>query len=56
MLPGTVFGPYEISGYNNVIHNYDTVHFPRDIRGCAACHDSQVAPDSEPAGDPGWGF
>ncbi len=39
-------GPYEISGYQNAIHNYDTVHFPRDIRGCAACHDSQVAPDA----------
>ncbi len=31
-------GDYEIIGFNNSVHNYNTVAFPQDIRSCDTCH------------------
>lgn len=31
-------GDYEIIGFNNSVHNYNTVGFPQDIRACDTCH------------------
>lgn len=38
-------GTYQIVGFRNAVHDYSKVVFPRDIRGCAACH-SGAQPDA----------
>jgi len=38
-LPSVEAGDdYEIVGFNNSVHNYNTVAFPQDIRSCDTCH------------------
>jgi OmcA/MtrC family decaheme c-type cytochrome len=29
---------YEISGFEDRVHDYSTVHYPQDIRNCTSCH------------------
>ena len=31
--------PYQISGYNDYLYDYSTVHFPQDVRNCSVCHE-----------------
>lgn len=38
-LPSVKTGrPYQIIGFNQSVHDYSTVAFPRDIRNCTTCH------------------
>ena len=32
-------GTYQLIGYQDRVHDYSTVVFPRDIRSCESCHD-----------------
>ncbi len=46
-LPSVVAGtPYVLNGYGNMDHDYSDVVFPREVRGCKACHDADAAPDA----------
>jgi len=40
-------GSYGISGFNDVLHDYSTVVFPRELRACATCHDDTIAADAD---------
>lgn len=49
-LPSVVAGtPYRVIGFNNSVHDFSEVRFPRDMRGCDTCHTGGVPGEQLPA-------
>lgn len=50
--PDLANAPYIVVGNRQSVHDYDEVHYPRDVRDCSVCHDAAAAQNGHVFGNP----